>query len=65
MKTEKHLLKYFLLLFTIGIISFYSCSEEFPDEPNGNIPPDTGMFLYPDSTVTQQPSRLIVHWWGR
>ena len=64
MKTEKHLLKYFLLLFTIGIISFYSCSEEFPDQPNGNIPPDTGMFLFPDSTVSQQPSRLIVHWWG-
>ena len=64
MKTEKHLLKFFLLLITIGIISFYSCSEEFPDQPNGNIPPDTGMFLYPDSTVSQQPSRLTVHWWG-
>ena len=48
----------------MGIISFYSCSEEFPDQPNGNIPPDTGMFLYPDSTVSQQPSRLTVHWWG-
>ena len=64
MKTEKKLLKYFLLLFTIGIISFYSCSEEFPDQPNGNSPPNTEMFLYPDSTVSQQPSRLTVHWWG-
>jgi hypothetical protein len=64
MKTEKHFLKYFLLLLTMGIISFYSCSEEFPDEPNGNLPPDTGMFLYPDSSVSQQPSRLTVNWWG-
>jgi hypothetical protein len=64
MKTEKNLLKYFLLLLIIGIISFYSCSEEFPDEPNGNLPPNTGMFLYPDSTVSQQPSRLTVNWWG-
>ena len=66
MKSDNKILKYFLLLFTMGIISFYSCSEEFPDQPNGNTPPDTGMFLYPDSnsTVSQQPSRLTVNWWG-
>lgn len=64
MKLDNKILKYFLLMLTIGIISFYSCSEEFPDQPNGNTPPDTGMFLYPDSTVSQQPSRLTVNWWG-
>ena len=64
MKSQKYILKYFLLLSVLGIISFYSCSEEFPDQPNGNSPPNTGMFLYPDSTVSQQPSRLRVNWWG-
>ena len=64
MKVDKKLKTYFLLLISLGIIFFISCSEKFPDEPNGNLPPDTGMFLYPDSTVTQQPSRLTVNWWG-
>lgn len=56
--------KYFLLAFLIGMILLNSCSEEFPDNPNGNSPPNTGVFLYPDSSVTQQPSRLTVRWWG-
>jgi hypothetical protein len=30
----------------------------------GNQPPDTGLFLYPDSTISDQPSRLKVSWWG-
>lgn len=34
------------------------------NNPVGNQPPDTGLFLYPDSTIRQQPSRLTVHWWG-
>lgn len=42
----------------------YSCTEEFPDSPSGNSPPNTGLFLYPDSTIAQQPSRLRVSWWG-
>lgn len=64
MKANKKVKTYCLLFIILGIISFYSCSEEFPDQPKGNLPPDTGMFLYPDSTVSQQPSRLNVSWWG-
>lgn len=64
MKTDKILKAYFLLLALIGMMFINSCSEEFPDQPNGNSPPNTGMFLYPDSTVSQQPSRLRVNWWG-
>lgn len=40
-----------------------SCSDQISN-PEGNQPPDTGLFLYPDSTISQQPSRLEVHWWG-
>ena len=41
-----------------------SCSDDQISNPKGNQPPDTGLFLYPDSTINQQPSRLHVHWWG-
>ncbi len=64
MEKFKSSYKYFLLLISLGLIFLISCSEEFPDQPQGNLPPETGMFLYPDSTVSQQPSRLRVHWWG-
>ncbi len=55
---------YLLLLVILSSILFYSCTEDFSDNPIGNIPPDTGLFLYPDSSVSKQPSRLRVSWWG-
>jgi len=56
------LLQIFLIL-NIFLI-FLSCSEDQVSNPEGNLPPDTGLFLYPDSTINQQPSKLHVHWWG-
>ena len=55
---------YFLLVMMLSSLVLYSCTEEFSDNPTGNLPPDTGLFLYPDSSVTQQPSQLKVSWWG-
>ncbi len=53
------------LLFIVCILLFLlSCSEDQVSNPAGNQSPDTGLFLYPDSTINQQPSRLHVHWWG-
>jgi hypothetical protein len=57
------------ILLSLIILSFFiagmiSCSKEGVNNPVGNQPPDTGLFLYPDSTINQQPSRLNVHWWG-
>jgi hypothetical protein len=34
------------------------------DNPIGNLPPNTYSFLYPDSTISSQPSKLNVHWSG-
>ena len=34
------------------------------NNPIGNLPPNTGFFLYPDSTILPQQSRLTIHWWG-
>jgi len=53
-----------LIVFTFFIAGLISCSKEGVNNPVGNQPPDTGLFLYPDSTINQQPSRLNVHWWG-
>ncbi len=50
-----------LILFSV---SFISCYEEITDNPIGNKSPETGVFLYPDSTVSSQPSRLKISWWG-
>ena len=48
----------------VVLLVFISCTEDAVNNPVGNQPPNTGLFLYPDSTITQQPSRLQVHWWG-
>jgi hypothetical protein len=56
----------FLLLISLILISvlFFSCKEKVTDVPVGNKPPETFLFLYPDSSLSQQSSRLSVHWWG-
>ncbi len=58
---KKLLLISLLITLFIGI---FSCTEEGVNDPVGNLPPDTGLFLYPDSTILPQQSRLTIHWWG-
>jgi hypothetical protein len=41
-----------------------SCIKDVVDNPSGNQPPHTGIFLYPDSSISSQPSKINVHWWG-
>jgi hypothetical protein len=53
-----------LLLFISTLLIVITCTEEGVNNPIGNQPPDTGLFLYPDSTIRPQQSRLTVHWWG-
>jgi hypothetical protein len=56
------------LILSISVLSIslliITCSEDQVSNPVGNQPPDSGLFLYPDSSITRQPSRLHVHWWG-
>ena len=42
----------------------YGCKENITDNPIANKPPNTSLFLYPDSSISKQKSRLQVHWWG-
>ena len=50
-------------IFFLVFISF-TCTKDIVDNPIGNKPPHTGIFLYPDSSISSQPSKINVHWWG-
>ena len=58
----KKYLQFFFIISTSLLL--FTCSEDMGNNPVGNQPPETGLFLYPDSTISKQPSRLHVHWWG-
>ncbi len=53
-----------LILFFLLIILFSSCVKDMVNNPIGNQPPHTGIFLYPDSEISRQPSKINMHWWG-
>lgn len=56
-----------IILISVSIfisVLFLSCKDDSVSNPVGNQSPNTGLFLYPDSTIGQQLSRLQVHWWG-
>jgi hypothetical protein len=57
-------MKIFLLIISIISLLIVSCKDDPVSNPIGNQSPNTGLFLYPDSTIGQQLSRLQVHWWG-
>ncbi|MBK7979920.1 MAG: hypothetical protein IPK06_07925 [Ignavibacteriae bacterium] len=58
---KKQILKYLLIIIVSSVIS---CNETVNDNPVENFPPETHLFIYTDSLVSQQKSKLQVHWWG-
>lgn len=56
--------KFIFINVLLSVILTLSCYDKLTDNPVGNIPPNTYSFLYPDSTISSQPSRLKVHWSG-
>lgn len=50
-----------IILITAGI---NSCYDNPADNPVANKPPETGLSLIPDSSISPQPTRLEVSWWG-
>lgn len=56
------IIKIFLLLIIVVVTA--SCVKDMVNNPIGNQAPHTGLFLYPDSTISRQPSRIHMHWWG-
>lgn len=59
-------MKKIILLLVVLLLPVFlnSCYEKLVDNPVGNKPPNTYLFLFPDSTISSQPSRLKVHWSG-
>ncbi len=55
---------YKILLLLTAVFTLQFCSESINDNKIENSAPDTFLFLYPDNDISQQPSRLRVHWWG-
>jgi hypothetical protein len=52
------------ILFLLLSFIIVSCYEDITENPIPNQPPETGLSLFPDSTISGQPSRLNVSWWG-
>ena len=53
------------LVVVIIIITAQFCADDsLTGTKIENSSPDTYLFLYPDSNISQQSSQLQVHWWG-
>ncbi len=59
-------MKKFLFLVVVFLTGLFisSCYDELVDTPIPNKPPKSYISLFPDSVISQQQSRLRVHWWG-
>ncbi|OGU29234.1 MAG: hypothetical protein A2057_08285 [Ignavibacteria bacterium GWA2_35_9] len=53
-----------ILILIICSLILTSCYEDITDTVIPNQSPETGLSLYPDSSLGSQPSRLTVSWWG-
>lgn len=58
-------ISYLIFLIALALISS-SCKEFSTGSRIENLPPETKIFLFPDSgtTISKQKSKLTVHWWG-
>lgn len=56
--------KFILFLLLAGLTAFYACKDKLVDNPLGNQPPTTKIFLSPDSTITKQQSNIHLYWTG-
>jgi hypothetical protein len=57
--------KFYILLFFIILTTLLSsCYDNPADVLIENIPPRTHLFIFSDSTISQQQSSLKMYWWG-
>ena len=69
MKMKSGLLKFSIWINLGGLLLAFilvSCYDEMPNNPVANKPPTTKIFLEPepDSSISQQPSTIKLHWTG-
>ncbi len=53
-----------IILILLSLTFIFSCNESINNNKVENQPPQTSLFLFPDSTISQQPSKLTINWWG-
>ncbi|MBN1302363.1 MAG: hypothetical protein JW995_14195 [Melioribacteraceae bacterium] len=53
-----------ILLIVPVLFGFWYCTEKLTDNKLENQPPETNLFIYPDDVISQQPSRIELHWQG-
>lgn len=41
-----------------------ACEKDLPDQPKTNLPPETHIFLQPDSALATTTSRQTIYWWA-
>ena len=46
------------------LLTSLSCNERITDQPYGNAPPQTFLWLYPETTIGTTVSRQHLRWWG-
>ena len=66
-KINSRLFKSLLLINLVGLCFAFilvSCYNEMPNNPIENKPPTTKLFLEPDSSISEQPSKIKLHWTG-
>ena len=55
---------YYYIFLAFSSLLFLSCNESISDSPIANQSPETHLFLKPDGEISQQKSKIQVHWWG-
>ena len=56
--------KYLIIVALTISVFFYACSENITGVLNADTAPKTYIAVFPDSTVSQQQSKVRLHWWG-
>ncbi|MCG3118237.1 MAG: hypothetical protein ALAOOOJD_00400 [bacterium] len=59
-----HFLEKILLPVAATTLFFAACEKDLPDQPKANQPPETHVFLKPDSVLATTTSRQTIYWWG-
>ncbi len=52
------------ILIIAATLVFLTCSKEYSNEPLPNAPPNTYLFLDPDSALRRTSSQQALRWWG-
>src|SRR5574341_1473712 len=59
-----YFLKRFFFTAATTTFLFTACENDIPDRPQENLPPETHIFLQPDSALATTTSRQTLSWWG-